>query len=109
MGFQAALRARRPATGRGNPACRCHGVLHRATEAATIASWQFSLVAPPAKAYTVLGPHAIVAGKTIADWTQDWLTLPGCNRRYLMHHSALDDFSASLPGTAHQTTGGAGP
>ena len=33
-----------------------------------------ALAVPPANAYTILNPHSVVTGKTIADWTQDWLT-----------------------------------
>ena len=32
------------------------------------------LATAPANAYTIDNPNAVVAGKTIADWTQDWLT-----------------------------------
>jgi hypothetical protein len=33
-----------------------------------------ALAAPPAMAYTIVNPHAVVAGKSVAEWTQDWLT-----------------------------------
>jgi hypothetical protein len=34
----------------------------------------FGLILQPANAYTILAPGAVVAGKSIADWTADWWT-----------------------------------